>query len=197
MHQPVPQQQLPRTVRHPSWPGASEPACATCPDGGTRLSVGTDADGNGTLEATEATSDHCHLQQRAGAGDGLGRRDGYEHPGPGRYRLPSQQLGHSPSRCQQRRSAAMSSRSRAEQLSEGACRTNGKQSILVDQLQSHGQLIESDRRWRSVASSDDGMKLVALEAWFRNENDEQEVGKIYTSTDSGKTWESTVVFRPR
>ena len=46
-----------------------------------------------------------------------------------------------------------------------------------------GTARESDRQWRGVASSADGMKLIAAEL-----NGGQQPGRLWTSTDAGVTW---------
>ena len=44
---------------------------------------------------------------------------------------------------------------------------------------------DSSRAWRAVASSADGVKLVAAQAY---DGANATTGKLYTSTDSGQTW---------
>lgn len=164
---------------------ASEPAGSNCANGGTRIVSGIDTNGNGTLQPGEinATSYVCNppatglftWQDVTDTSVQATSNTGYMADSTSQVvvTLPA--------------NPAVGDRVAVSGTGTGGwmIAQNAGQTIVTKGLPGGSATAgaiwtshESNRYWRSVASSSDGNKLVAIATF----------GQIYTSTDAGATW---------
>ena len=158
-----------------------EPAGANCPEGGTKLSVGTDADANGTLDATEATSTPSFVCNNAPA-RALGWID---VTGPSIQALADTgYLANSAEQVTITLPAALDKGAvvHVNGLGKGGWKVaqNPGQSILVDNLPVPWIASGISRNWDAIASSASGDILLALDG----------DNGIHISRNWGKEWSS-------